>query len=148
MTFIDPPPTARIHILARRVGVIIADLLLETVHEYEPRLRPGHMRVLALVNEAPKRLIDIAASLGSTKQSVAPTVAELVDWGLVVRTVDDRDRRARTLALTPHGETVTSAMLGRSIALDEEWGRLLGEDVEICRSALWRIIQSQRPTDG
>lgn len=150
LTIVDPGPKARIHLLARRVGAIVADLLLEEVHAFDSRLRSGHMRVLALIDQAPVRIVDVAAQLGTTKQTVAPTVDELVDWGFVARTVDPRDRRARILTLTPAGDELTRAMLGRSIALDEEWGRLLGPDVEVCRSALWRIIESQagRPDDG
>ncbi len=144
LAIIDPGPQARIHLLARRVGVIVADLLLDEVHRYDERLRTGHMRVLALIEAEPVRIVDVASRLGTTKQTVAPTVDELVSWGFVERTVDEQDRRARILTLTPAGEELTGAMLGRSIALDEEWGRLLGPDVEVCRSALWRIIESQR----
>lgn len=144
LAIVDPGPDARIHLLARRVGVLVADLLLDEVHQYDPRLRTGHMRVLALIESSPVRIVDVAAQLGTTKQTVAPTVDELVSWGFVARAVDENDRRARILTLTPAGEELTEAMLGRSIALDEEWGRLLGADVEVCRSALWRIIESQR----
>lgn len=144
LTIIDPGPHARIHLLARRVGAIVADRLLDAVHEYDPRLRTGHMRVLALISAAPVRIVDVAAKLGTTKQTVAPTVDELVAWGFVARTVDPTDRRARTLTLTPDGERLTQAMLGLSDAIDEEWAQLLGPDVEVCRSALWRIIESQR----
>ncbi|CAM3878693.1 MarR family winged helix-turn-helix transcriptional regulator [Tsukamurella ocularis] len=144
LAIIDPGPNARIHLLARRVGVIVADLLLDQVRRYEPGLRTGHMRVLALIDARPVRIVDVAAELGTTKQTVAPTVDELVSWGFVARTVDETDRRARILTLTPEGEELTRAMLDTSIALDEEWGRLLGPDVEVCRSALWRIIESQK----
>ncbi|MGV7636699.1 MarR family winged helix-turn-helix transcriptional regulator, partial [Mycobacterium kansasii] len=103
------------------VGVLVADLLLDEVHQYDPRLRTGHMRVLALIESSPVRIVDVAAQLGTTKQTVAPTVDELVSWGFVARAVDENDRRARILTLTPAGEELTEAMLGRSIALDEEW---------------------------
>lgn len=144
LAIIDPGPDARIHLLARRVGVIVADLLLEEVHAFDARLRTGHMRILALIDAEPVRIVDVASRLGTTKQTVAPAVDELVSWGFVQRTVDETDRRARILTLTPEGEELTRAMIGRSIALDEEFGRLLGADVEVCRSALWRIIESQR----
>lgn len=144
LAIVDPGPDARIHLLARRVGAIVADLLLEEVHQRDSRLRTGHMRVLALIDAEPVRIVDVAAHLGTTKQTVAPTVDELVAWRYVARTVDENDRRARILTLTPEGEELTAAMLGRSVALDEEFGRLLGNDVEVCRSALWRIIESQR----
>ena len=49
------------------------------------------------------RLTDLAWQAGMSKQAMGKLVDQCEAWGLVTRSVDSRDRRARMVAFTPVG---------------------------------------------
>lgn len=67
-------------------------------------LRESHTRLLPLLLRPDgARLVDLARTLGLTKQSVQPLVKELKDLGVVTTLPDDRDGRAVRILLTAQG---------------------------------------------
>lgn len=99
-----------------------------------------------MLMDGPLRAVHIAARLAATKQTVGPVIDELVAWNYLTRTVDPRDRRARILDFTDEGRDLVDALVSLADEMEDEWRALLGPDVlETCRTALWRIIDSQNP---
>jgi DNA-binding MarR family transcriptional regulator len=76
-----------------------------------PRASLGVLRMLDRCG--PVQLGDVAARLRVDLSVASRQVSHLVDGGLVLRSVDDDDRRARTVALTDAGHDVVR----RSFAL-------------------------------
>jgi MarR family transcriptional regulator for hemolysin len=79
------------------------------------RARSGH----------PTQVSDVAHALRVDMSVASRQVSQLVDEGLVERTVDAEDRRARTLRLTPRGvdraQAVEVRLLERTAELFEDW---------------------------
>jgi DNA-binding MarR family transcriptional regulator len=69
-----------------------------------PRAGIGVLRLLQACG--PVQLTDVASRLRVDVSVASRQVSALVDAGLVRRTVDDVDRRARTLELTPEGKVL------------------------------------------
>ncbi|WP_435738423.1 MarR family transcriptional regulator [Cellulosimicrobium sp. PMB13] len=69
-----------------------------------PRASLGVLRMLDRCG--PVQLGDVAARLRVDLSVASRQVSHLVDGGLVLRSVDDDDRRARTIALTDTGRDV------------------------------------------
>jgi DNA-binding MarR family transcriptional regulator len=84
-----------------------------------PVLREAHTRLLPhLMAPEGVRIVDLARTLGVTKQAVAPLVQELADEGVVEVAPDPQDGRAKRATLTAHGR---AAMLhGTGVLLDIE----------------------------
>jgi DNA-binding MarR family transcriptional regulator len=74
-------------------------------------VRQQHGYVLRALYERPLPLIALAELLGVTKQAVGPVVDEMVGLGLVGRSLDPADRRAKLLALTDRGRAVRAGLL-------------------------------------
>jgi DNA-binding MarR family transcriptional regulator len=83
-------------------------------------------KVLMRINEeGPMNQATLAGLLGFAPRSVTDTIDALERDGLVARTDDERDRRARIVALTPAGrEALGAAQRVRLKAMDEIFGRL------------------------
>jgi DNA-binding MarR family transcriptional regulator len=73
----------------------------------------------------PTQVSDVAHALRVDTSVASRQVSQLVDEGLVERTVDADDRRARTLRLTPRGadraDAVEARLLERTRELFEDW---------------------------
>jgi DNA-binding MarR family transcriptional regulator len=83
-------------------------------------------KVLMRIHErGPMNQATLAGLLGFAPRSVTDTVDTLERDGLVVRTEDENDRRARIVALTPAGhEAYVSAQATRAKAMEEIFGSL------------------------
>jgi DNA-binding MarR family transcriptional regulator len=66
---------------------------------------------------------EIGGHMGITKAAASQAVDRLVDLGLVERTEDPDDRRARRLALTQAGQ----AMVGQVVAARSRWVETLAD---------------------
>jgi DNA-binding MarR family transcriptional regulator len=83
----------------------------------------------------------LAGLLGLAPRSVTETVDGLELAGLVSRAEDERDRRARIVALTPAGETaLAAALVVRAKVMDEIFGSLSAND----RTVLVDLLTSIR----
>ncbi|MCP2165555.1 MarR family winged helix-turn-helix transcriptional regulator [Goodfellowiella coeruleoviolacea] len=80
--------------------------------ELHPRLDPtAYPLVLLLFEAGPLRMSDLAAGLLLDKSTVTRQVDAAARLGLVERTTDPGDARARLVALTPAGRDRLTALL-------------------------------------
>jgi DNA-binding MarR family transcriptional regulator len=78
-----------------------------------------------LSDRGPMNQVKLAGLLGFAPRSVTETIDALERDGLVVRTEDERDRRARIVALTPAGrDAFATAQVVRRKTMDEIFGSL------------------------
>jgi DNA-binding MarR family transcriptional regulator len=87
-------------------------------------------KVLMRISErGPMNQATLAGLLGFAPRSVTETIDALERDGLVVRTEDENDRRARIVALTPAGQDALAlAKVARLKAMDEIFGSLPARD--------------------
>jgi DNA-binding MarR family transcriptional regulator len=94
-----------------------------------------------LVDRGPMNQAALAGLLGFAPRSVTETVDILERDGLVTRTEDERDRRARIVSLTPAGrEAYAVAQVVRQKSMDEIFGTLPARD----RAALATLLTTIR----
>ena len=83
--------------------------------------------LMRLDQNGPMNQATLAGLLGFAPRSVTETVDALERDGLVTRTEDENDRRARIVALTPAGREVhDAAEIVRHKVMDEIFGSLTG----------------------
>ena len=79
-----------------------------------------------LDREGPRRVTDLAATVGVGKPTVSRQIALLEDLGLVAKEADPHDGRAQQVALTPTGQSHIEELRGRRHAFFAErlasWG--------------------------
>jgi DNA-binding MarR family transcriptional regulator len=63
----------------------------------------AHIHITRHLSLQGSRLSELAASAGMTKQAMGDLVTQCEAWGLVVRTADPQDARARRIVFTPTG---------------------------------------------
>jgi DNA-binding MarR family transcriptional regulator len=86
---------------------------------------PSHYPVLLQIGAAgPVRLGDVAGATDMTASNASKLVAELVDAGLVERTVPRTDRRVTLLEATPAGRTAINRL--RQVGTEMLSERLVG----------------------
>lgn len=100
------------------------------------------------INEKGETLTSIATRVGVVGPTLVGILEELERDGLIKRTIDKKDRRAKLIVLTPAGEKVVFSMFELELKLRREFlegvGRseilLMLEAVEIMKSNLDRIL--------
>jgi DNA-binding MarR family transcriptional regulator len=96
--------------------------------------------VLTALDETPVRTqAALAEAIGADKSRIIGTLDELQDAGLIERTHDPDDRRARLLSITAQGRRVRRAVR-KDIRAREE--RLLAKLPHADREAFVRILRS------
>jgi DNA-binding MarR family transcriptional regulator len=101
-------------------------------------VRQAHGYVLRALHERALGLTALAELLGVTKQAAAQVVDEMVDLGLVDRSPDPHDRRAKRLALPPRGRAARARALEVSAALEREIPH-----PEAVRAGLLAIVEAE-----
>ena len=90
---------------------------------------------------------DLAERASLTKQAVQQFVDELVKDGIVMRTPDDRDARARLVRLTPKGEAAMQDADRIKLEIETRWRNLLGDaGFAQLDHALRQVIAMSDPT--
>jgi DNA-binding MarR family transcriptional regulator len=85
--------------------------------------------LMRLSEHGPMNQATLAGLLGFAPRSVTDIVDALERDGMVARTDDKHDRRARIVALTPAGhDALATAQLTRRKAMDEIFGSLSGRE--------------------
>ena len=74
------------------------------------------------------RQADLVEKAGLTKQAVQQFVDELESDGIVHRTRDEKDARARWVRLTPAGEAAMRDADRIKLQIETEWRQKLGSD--------------------
>ena len=75
------------------------------------------------------RLTELAAWAGMAKQSMGDLVDQCAAWGLVARTADPRDARARRIVFTPTGLDWLAAFQDAVAQAEAEFRAAVGPDV-------------------
>ncbi|MDP9883544.1 DNA-binding MarR family transcriptional regulator [Sinomonas atrocyanea] len=74
--------------------------------DLHPELDPAAYGLLTILHgEGPRRVTDLAATVGVGKPTVSRQIALLEEIGLVAKEADPHDRRAQHVALTPAGRS-------------------------------------------
>ncbi len=88
--------------------------------------------------------VELARSLGITKQSTSEVVTALEETGNVRRAPHPSDRRARVLLLTDEGKVRLEAGRLRWKRVDDEWAELVGRDrLDVVRDALEAYLTAE-----
>jgi DNA-binding MarR family transcriptional regulator len=77
------------------------------------------------------RLIDLAASAGVTKQAMGDLVTQCEAWGLVTRSLDSVDKRARKVMFTATGLDWLMAFERAVSQAEAEFKEAVGKDVAL-----------------
>lgn len=138
------PPVRRVATaLARRFHQICLTVSADSIATAD--LTPLQFAVLAYLNKKDGQPgIDqnsLAARLGVERSHVSLLVEELGSRGLVERLVNDADRRARILRLTPKGERIFDRLRGKNAAANQRvLDPLTAQERELLFDMLIRII--------
>lgn len=89
-------------------------------------LSPRHATALVLIDKKGIRLTDLAARAGITKQAMMQVVNDLARFGLVTRSKDPNDARAKTVSLTAKGQKARGEASKAVSAAEQKVRRRLG----------------------
>jgi DNA-binding MarR family transcriptional regulator len=110
-----------------------------------PELRPAHLRLFRTGTLEGRRLTELAARAGMTKQAMHELVARLESLGYLRREVDPDDVRARRITLTERGRTLEAEVVAASARLHLRWRDALGEELF---AALWTALGTLTGQEG
>lgn len=139
------PPTIperhrKIGPLARRFFQVYLGLILPVLERFD--LDPAFYGVLVELDDEPgidQRRLGVA--LGIDRTTIGEIVDELEKRGLVDRTVDPSDRRARVLKLTEKGNALRLAIRPQMLAAQEQFvAPLTAEERPLFLDMLHRVI--------
>lgn len=99
-----------------------------------PRLRAAHLRLFRAGDIEGRRVTELAARTGMTKQAMHELVRHLEHHGYVTRETDPDDERARRIVLTGRGRELADAVAAASARLHLRWREALGDELF---AAMW-----------
>lgn len=104
--------------------------------------------LMRLVHEGSAGVSEIGEKMGFTNAAASQAVDRLVQMGLVERTEDPQDRRARRLELTPKGrELIEKGIEARSKWVEAVTDSLTPEQQARVVSALTLLTEAARKTE-
>ncbi len=89
----------------------------------------AHIHITRHLSEGGSRLTELAESAGMTKQAMGDLVSQCEAWGLVLRTPDPHDKRARRVVFTSTGLLWLDAFRRAVAQAEAEFQQAVGEDV-------------------
>ena len=89
----------------------------------------AHIHITRHLPLAGARLTELAQAAGLTKQSMGDLVDQCEAWGLVARSADPLDARARRIAFTPAGLDWLAAFQAAVTQAEAEFRAAVGADV-------------------
>jgi DNA-binding MarR family transcriptional regulator len=109
---------------ARLVQVVprLVRIMARALEGLDPPLSVRQFLVLQRIDEGARRNVDLARVIRVSGPTMSGVVDRLVSMGLVERVLDEDDRRAVSLSLTPEGRAVLAS---HSRRLEAELGKLL-----------------------
>lgn len=93
------------------------------------QLTAAHVQITRHLPVEGTRLTDLAARAGVTKQAMGKLVDQCEAWGLVHRTSDRLDARARTVRFTPIGQAWLGAFQMAVAQAEDEMRQAIGAEV-------------------
>lgn len=94
-----------------------------------PGIRRRHRAVfMHLGAHGPSRSVDLAAAASIRSQSMMKIVHELEELGLVSRTIDPRDSRAKLITFSQQGEKLLRQLNASTQVVWEQYATVLGVD--------------------
>jgi MarR family transcriptional regulator for hemolysin len=110
-----------------------------------PGIRHRHRSVfMHLERHGASRSVDLAAAAGIRPQSMMKIVHELEDLGLVTRSSDPADSRAKLVAFTPAGDELIRVLTESTVAVWDEYAQVLGKrELQRTLNALGELLDSQ-----
>ena len=100
------------------------------------------MALMQLEPDSPLPMSSLATALQCDNSNVTGIVDRLEAAGLAERRSDERDRRVKTVALTPHGREVRAEVQRRAGQPPPELARLSEKDAVALRDILRRSLDS------
>ncbi|WP_197288953.1 MarR family winged helix-turn-helix transcriptional regulator [Nocardia sp. NRRL S-836] len=111
-------------------------------------LRPAHGYVFRFLAQRRATTVDIGGHLGVTKQAAAKIVAELDDWGYVLREPHPTDKRAQYVTLTTKGRDYLRFADNLWADLENEMAEAIGQDtVATIRAGLTAYLRQAHGED-
>jgi DNA-binding MarR family transcriptional regulator len=137
------PPLSRLLLAVQRT--LTSELAEELAERGWPEVRPSHAAMLLNVDRRTgTRLTELARRAGVTKQAIMVLVDELEVAGLVRRTPDPEDGRAKVVRLTARGRTCAAECRRAIAAVDARARRTLGgRRHEVLRETLEMFLVSE-----
>jgi len=89
----------------------------------------AHIHITRHLSLAGDRLTDLADKAGMSKQAMADLVTQCEAWGLVTRTIDPHDARAKRVRFTDAGLVWLRAFHDAVSQAEAEFREAVGEDV-------------------
>jgi DNA-binding MarR family transcriptional regulator len=114
-----------LHLMARNDDVPLALSNLAA----RAQVSAAHIHITRHLSLDGSRLIDLAASAGMTKQAMGDLVTQCEAWGLVQRTPDPQDARARRIVFTDTGLAWLRAFEQAVAQTEAEFKQEVGADV-------------------
>ena len=93
------------------------------------QISAAHIHITRHLSLEGSRLIDLAQSAGMTKQAMGDLVTQCEAWGLVQRTADLSDARARRIVFTETGLAWLQAFEKAVLQTEAEFRQEVGTDV-------------------
>jgi len=114
-----------LHLMAHNVDVPLALSNLAA----RAQVSAAHVHITRHLSLQGSRLSELADRAGMTKQAMGDLVTQCEAWGLVQRTADKQDARARRIAFTPTGLAWLSAFEQAVAQAEAEFKQEVGTDV-------------------
>ena len=114
-----------LHLMAHNVDVPLALSNLAA----RAQVSAAHIHITRHLSLEGSRLIDLAHSAGMTKQAMGDLVTQCEAWGLVQRTPDPSDARARRIVFTETGLAWLHAFEQAVAQAETEFKQEVGADV-------------------
>ncbi len=135
--------------LDRQVCFALAVAAREVIALYRPLLEPlglthpQYLVMLALWEDSPLRVADLAARVSLEPATLSPLLKRLEQRGMVVRDRDPRDERALAVRLTPAGAGVRAEAEAIPVAIMSRLGMDVA-DLESLRDRLTELVAAAR----
>ena len=114
-----------LHLMAHNVHVPLALSNLAA----RAQISAAHVHITRHLARGGSRLTDLAQSAGMSKQAMGDLVTQCEAWGLVTRSIDERDARARQVAFTAAGLVWLQAFEDAIAQAEQEFREEVGAEV-------------------
>lgn len=121
-----PLPRSTFELLFRAARLVNERAVGEIQRAGATGLRLAHTQLFPHISSDGVRLTEIARRLEVSKQAIGPLVDELVAAGMVERTADPADHRAKLIRWTSAGQAAVRHGLGVLAALERELAPRVG----------------------